>query len=139
MSGGVSRTPSVQVPPGSEFAPQEYIRQDSARKIIANMAKARHPGLEGIKAAGARGISRRIYPLLVELKIAGRSAEEIAQKLKVSTEVLRPHLQRAMEEFRAGRLRINGANALEEARAVGEERGAEFNTSACGAETIAIA
>ena len=132
MSDGVSKALSALTPPGIDIAPQEYVRQDTARKIVNYLARAKNPVLEGLKVGGAKAVSRRMYPQLVELKIAGRSAEDIARRLNISLDVLRPHLQRAMDEYRTGRLNIAGGNAVEEARAVGAERAGEFTDNISG-------
>lgn len=75
---------------------------------------------------GKAAITRRDYPHIVELKIAGRSDKEIARRMDVSVDRLKIHVAKAMAEYRRGELLIRNGEAVEEARKAGEDKGQQF-------------
>lgn len=82
------------------------------------------------QTSGARNITRREYPALVELKIAGRSAKEIARILEVPEGEVRRHISLALSEYRNGKLIIRSGQATTEARKKGAEKSREFYENA---------
>lgn len=94
----------------------------AAAKAAPELIPPRQNKSERKIGAGLTVITRKVYPKLVELHIAGRSYREIAQRLGVSEREVRLHTARAMAAYRNGRLRIRGGQCVEEARRVGEER-----------------
>ena len=80
----------------------------------------------GSRSTKEKSISRREYPRIVELKIAGRSDRAIAERLSVPVNQVKLHAPVAMREYKKGQLRINGGNAVYEAGEVGKEQRAEF-------------
>lgn len=106
------KPPLVTVP---EFARRIYAQAKTSPQL-------EKPKKKKESATGSAVITKRSYPIMVELRIAGRSYREIADRLDTSERQVRLHLASAMAAYRNGRLRIRNGESVEEARRVGEER-----------------
>ncbi len=77
-------------------------------------------------------LSRKDYPELVELKLSGKSEEEIARKLGVRKQEVKIHGSKAMADFRAGRIKINAGRPIMEAQEEGAAQAAEATNTISG-------
>ncbi len=109
------------------FAPKNALLKESTSPLESTLlleAKTRDRRVE--RGLGDVASIRRHYPEIVELKLAGRSDREIADKFSVEPSVLRPHIAAAMAKFRRGELEIEKGDVVSEAEKIGKEKSSEF-------------
>lgn len=113
-SDGLGKDPSLQA----------LLRRTKITSAAATVRHRLDPDVEQNTRilAGSKHITRRHYPSIVELKIAGRSDQQIAKRFGSNSIKMKSHISRAMNEYRKGELRTNESNTVMEAREVGEEK-----------------
>ncbi len=76
---------------------------------------------------GSRAITVRDYAAIATLKVAGRQVADIARAYGVSETQIRPHVARAMAEYRKGKLKLDSTELRKESEAVAEQKNTSFN------------
>lgn len=74
------------------------------------------------EAKAAKVVTRQDYSKLVTMKLAGRSDKKIADSFGATTTQIRPHITRAMAEYRQGKIRVDMKEVQDEAKSEVEER-----------------
>lgn len=82
---------------------------------------------------GSRAITIRDYAAIATLKVAGRQVADIARAYGVSETQIRPHVARAMAEYRKGKLKLESSELKKQSDAVAEQKNAKFNNSVADA------
>lgn len=114
-------TPSTHKIISSRLAHKELQLSYAVRlKNALQAASDNNPGLQQVKAA--RVIRRSDYPKIATLKLAGRSDEGIAKMFRVTLSDIRPHIFRAMSEFKQGKIKVDMKEVSDESKLVIEER-----------------
>lgn len=103
----------------------------SSLKSLSDRADLDRGKKEAIRAA--RVITRRDYPALATLKLAGRRTEEIAERYGMSPERILPYITRAINAYRKGKLKLDAGEVRNEAAAKGEEEGTKVANKIAGA------
>lgn len=76
--------------------------------------------------SGVKVITRRDYQSIISLRLAGRSNKEIAKKFGKPLEKIRGHIERAMAEYRKGRIKPEAGGVAGEAREKGKDKSIQF-------------
>lgn len=125
--GAVSaKQPPAFYPSSSASAP-DGVRQPASAQLLNLQVLLKNS--DALRVEESRSevshITKRDYPALVELRLAGRSDREIARRFDSPLRMIRGHVAQAMAMYRRGEIIVRSGETVMEARAAGEEKAAK--------------